>query len=94
MPFDAIEHVEQAGEVDPAEHQAERRHDDAFDERRDDLAERRADDDADGQVDDVAAGDELLEFFEHGASPAELVSPRKLDGGERITLIGGRYFNT
>ena len=60
--FDLIEHEEQAREVDAAEQQTDRRHDDAFDQRGDDLAERGADDDADGQIDDVAPGDEVAKF--------------------------------
>ena len=52
--FGVVQDQEEAGEVDLAEDQAERRHDHAFDERGHDAAEGRADDHADGEIDDVA----------------------------------------
>ena len=60
---------EQVGEVDAAEQETDRGHDDVVDERRHDGAEARADDDADREVDDVAPHDEGLELLQHGAGP-------------------------
>ena len=55
-----VQDEEEAREIDPAEDQAERRHDHAFDQRRHDPAEGRADDHADGEIDHVAPRDEFL----------------------------------
>jgi len=55
--------------VDPAEDDADDRHEDVIDERIDDRPEGAADDDADGKVHDVAARDKCLEFIEHSIGP-------------------------
>src|SRR5205807_4306762 len=62
----AREAHEQIGEVHPADHEADRRHQEVVHEGAHDTAERRADDDADGEVDDVSPHDEGLELAEHG----------------------------
>src|SRR6202035_1188670 len=59
------------GEIEPAGHRADDRHDDVADQRTDDGAEGGTDDDADGEVDDVAAHGEFLEFFEHRSLPID-----------------------
>ena len=56
----------EVGKIDLAEHQADRRHDDVFDERVYDFTKCSADDYADSKVDYVAARDEFPEVFEHG----------------------------
>src|ERR1051325_1224167 len=63
-----IEHQKQAGEIDLAEQQTNRRHNDSFDQRGDDFAKGRADNYTDGEVDNIGASDEFLEFFQHGFS--------------------------
>ena len=51
-----------SGEVDAAEHHADRRHQHVLDQRLHDGAEGAADDDADGHVDDVALDGEFFEL--------------------------------
>ena len=55
----------QAGEIDPADDQADQGHDDVTDQRGNDLAEGSADDDRDRQVHDIASHDKFFEFFNH-----------------------------
>ena len=57
-------------EVDAAQQQSDRRHDDVGDEGRDNLAEGGADDDADGHVHHVPAHGEFAKLFEHSIAPS------------------------
>lgn len=56
---------EEIGEVDAAQQDADRRHDDVVHQGLHDSAEGRADDDTHGHVDDIAAHRELFELLEH-----------------------------
>ena len=63
----AVEADEQLTEIDFAEDQPERGHDDVVNQGGDDFAEGCADDHADGEVDGVAFRDEGFEFLPHDA---------------------------
>src|SRR6185503_8375861 len=88
----ATERDEHVREVDAAEQEPDRRHQDVFYERVDDLAEGGADDHADGEVDDVAPHRELFELFEHGSTPLWCVlvgsaAEQLLDRLERVDVL-------
>ena len=53
------------GEIDAADGQSDRRHDDMVNKCTHDCRECRAEDDSHGEIHDVAPSDELLEFVEH-----------------------------
>src|SRR5215467_7334626 len=57
---------EEVREIDFAEGQSDRWHDDAFDKRGNYFSERGADYYCNCQVDHISPRDELLEFFPHG----------------------------
>lgn len=59
----AIEADKQLAEIDFAEDEAERRHDDVVDDGGDDFPESRTDDHTDGEINGVAFGDEGFEFL-------------------------------
>ena len=59
---------EQIREIDSAQRQSDRRHQDVLDERGDNLAERGADHHAHGQVDNVASHDKFFELVVHAPS--------------------------
>src|SRR3546814_6493608 len=63
----AAESHEDIGEIDAAEQQADRWHQNVGDEGADDLAEGGTDDNADSHVEDAAPHGEFLELFQHGA---------------------------
>src|SRR3546814_18440522 len=66
----AAESHEDIGEIDAAEQQADRWHQNVGDEGAADLAEGGTDDNADSHVEDAAPPGELLEFFQHGEFPS------------------------
>src|SRR3546814_552048 len=61
----AAESHEDIGEIDAAEQQADRWHQNVGDEGADDLAEGGTDDNADSHVEDAAPHGEFLELFQH-----------------------------
>src|SRR6266404_4015135 len=62
-PLRMVKNKEQTCEINLAQEQSYRWHDDSFDHGRDDLSEVRADDYGDGQIDYISAGKKFLEFF-------------------------------
>src|SRR5207302_4223948 len=64
----ALQREKEVGEIDAAQQDAVRRHDDVVHERVHDGRERAADDHADREVEGVPAGDELPEVLQHGRS--------------------------
>ena len=65
-----LQHHLEVGEIDPAEGEPDRRHDDVLDERRDHGAERRADDHADREGQGVGLEQEPLELGQHRCPPS------------------------
>ena len=61
-----LQHDLQLREVDAAEGESDRRHDDVLDEGDDDRPERGADDDTDGQRQSVGLDKESAEIGQHG----------------------------
>ena len=69
-----IKHEEQTGEINLAQKQTYRWHDDSFDQGCHDLSEGGADDHGDGEIDYISAGKKFFEFFQHDLSPLLLPS--------------------
>lgn len=61
-----LQNDRQLAEVDSADENAQRRHDDIVNQRRSDFAEGTTDDHTDGEVDNIAAHGEGFEFGEEG----------------------------